>query len=253
MQKLTDITKNSVEDGVEDFVSSFLFRRMRKLTEPFLKDFDSDSEFDQAMQSFITTLSMGLTLYAYMKIMKIITKMGARFVGLWSYIVAGKIKKALSDKLSNSKTKGKKAFKLLSVVLGADRTAERIEISKMVNQNLNKLDDDIKHYENQYLNVESNINGLGSMTTGLKGSSTHDNLMRYTYKSRTGTWLNTNEDKKLFEKVTGQKIVSSGAGSWASFYLELNKYTEFAKTVDGEILNLTGALNKAMSRSGLVG
>ena len=61
------------------------------------------------------------------------------------------------------------------------------------------------------------------------------------------------KELKLFEKVTGQKIVSSGAGSWASFYLELNKYTEFAKTVDGEILNLTGALNKAMSRSGLVG
>ena len=35
-QKLADIGKNAVEDGVEDFVSSLLYRRMRKLTEPFL-------------------------------------------------------------------------------------------------------------------------------------------------------------------------------------------------------------------------
>ena len=36
MSKLADIGKNAVEDGVEDFVSAFLFRRMEKLTKPFL-------------------------------------------------------------------------------------------------------------------------------------------------------------------------------------------------------------------------
>lgn len=66
--KLAGYWENAVEDGVEDFISSFLFQNA--IThKPFLKDFEGDSEFDQAMQSFIMTLSIGLQMYAYSLIM----------------------------------------------------------------------------------------------------------------------------------------------------------------------------------------
>ena len=58
MADIKDIGKNALEDGVEDFTQSFIYRRMQKLTKPFLKDFETGSEFDDAMQSFINTLSM---------------------------------------------------------------------------------------------------------------------------------------------------------------------------------------------------
>lgn len=251
--KLVDIGKNAVEDGVEDFISSFLFRRMQALTKPFLKDFDSDSEFDQAMQSFIMTLSMGLQMYAYTMIMNFLFERGVKLSGaLWTYIVAGAMKKRILDKLKNSKFKGGKLLKTVSMVLGADRTSERIQVAGLIQNNVNSFDKHKFHFQNQQQKTEDRLYQMSSSATNLKNSSEQSFLTRFTHKTLTGTWKNTNTDKRLYEKATGIKLSEIGEGSWSNLYAELNKYNEFAITVDGEVMNLATALKMILSKSGIV-
>jgi hypothetical protein len=251
-QKLADIGKNAVEDGVEDFVSSLLYRRMRKLTEPFLKDFEGDSEFDEAMQSFIQTLSMGLTLYAYTKIMNFFFERGVKIgVSLWVYIVAGAYKSKIMNKIKNSNFKGKKLLRTVSMVLGADRTAERIEVAKIMQNNVNSFDAHKFHYQNQQFQMDSKLDNLSLSASTLKNSNENSYLTRFTHKTMTGTWLNNTDDRRLYERATGIKLVEAGQGSWTNLYENLNKYNEFSKTVDGEITNLATALKSVLSRSGL--
>lgn len=250
---LKDIGANAIEDGVDDFVSSFLFRRMQNLTKPFLKDFESDSEFDGAMQSFIQTLSMGLTLYAYTKIMSFFFERGAKIAGtLWAYIVAGRLKQALANKLKNSSFKGNKAFKVLGLVAGTDRTAERIEVAKLVKDNVNSFDSHKQHFQNQFQGLDSKFDNFSISATGLKGSTDRSQINRFTHKTLTGTWKPTNADKKLYEVATGVKLSETGDGSWSKVYEQINKYNDFSKTVDGEITNLATTLIMALSKQGLV-
>ena len=251
--KLTDIGKNAVEDGVEDFVSAFLFRRMQKLTKPFLKDFEGDSEFDEAMQSFIQTLSMGLTLYAYTKIMNFFFERSVKIgVALWTYIVAGTFKKKLLQKLKNSNFKGKKLLRTASTILGADKTSERIQVAQIMRQNVDSFDAHKFHFQNQHLSMESKMDKMANTAGNLRNSTEKSILTRFTHKTFTGTWKNTNVDRKLYEKATGITLAETGDGSWTNVHTQLNKYTEFAKTTDDEIVNLSTSLQMVLSKSGLV-
>ncbi len=251
--KLTDIGKNAIEDGVEDFVSAFLFRRMQKLTEPFKKDFQDDSEFDEAMQSFIQTLSMGITLYAYTKIMDFFFQRSTKLAAaLWTYIVAGVMKNKIADKLKASKLKGNKAVKALSLVLGADRTSDRIAVAGLVKDNVNSFDNHKFHFQNQHIAMESKMDKMANTAGNLRNSTEKSILTRFTHKTFTGTWKNTSTDKKLYEKATGITLAETGDGSWTNVHTQLNKYTEFAKTTDDEIVNLSTSLQMVLSKSGLV-
>lgn len=251
--KLADISKGAVEDGVEDFVSSFLFRRMQALTKPFLKDFEGDSEFDNAMQSFIQTLSMGLTLYAYTLIMNFFFERGIKITaGLWTYIVAGVVKKKILEKLKASKFKGNKALKALTLIAGTDRTSDRIAVAGLIQNNVNSFDNHKMHFQNQHQAQEQRLDNMSMSATNLKNSNEKSFLTRFTHKTLTGTWANTTIDKRIYEKATGIKLSDSGEGSWSNLHAELNKYNEFAKTVDGEVTNLSTALKMVLSKSGMV-
>ncbi len=251
--KLADIGKNAVEDGVEDFISSFLFRRMQSLTKPFLKDFEGDSEFDQAMQSFIMTLSIGLQMYAYSLIMNFFFERGIKLTAtMWTYIVAGTMKKRILDKLKKSNFKGKKLMKVASVVLGADRTSDRIAVAGLIQNNVNSFDNHKFHYQNQHQAHENRLDKMSASASSLKNANENSFLTRFTHKTLTGTWKNTTIDKRLYEKATGVKLSEVGEGSWSNLYSELNKYNEFSVTVDGEVMNLATALKMALSKSGIV-
>ena len=251
--KLADIGKNAVEDGVEDFISSFLFRRMQSLTKPFLKDFEGDSEFDQAMQSFIMTLSIGLQMYAYSLIMNFLFERGSKLaVAFWTYIVAGEMKRKLVNKLKSSKFKGGKALKVLSLVAGTDRTSDRIAVAGLIQNNVNSFDNHKFHFQNQHQKNEERMDRMSASASSLKNANENSFLTRFTHKTLTGTWKNTTTDKRLYEKATGVKLSEVGEGSWSNLYSELNKYNEFSITVDGEVMNLATALKMVLSKSGIV-
>jgi len=251
--KLSDISKNAVEDGVEDFVSAFLFRRMKILTEPFLKDFQGEDDFSQAMQSFIQTLSMGLQMYAYTLIMNFFFERSVKIgTALWIYISAGTFKKKILNKLKNSNFKGKKLLRTVSTVLGADKTAERVQVAQLMKDNVNSFDNHKFHFQNQHQRAESKMDRMANSATNLKQSNEQSYLTRFTHKTLTGTWENTTIDKKLYQNATGAKLAETGVASWSSLYVELNKYNQFAKTVDNEVTNLATSLQMVLAKSGLV-
>lgn len=253
MSELVDIPKSAIENGVEDFTQAFIFRRMQKLTKPFLKNYESDSEFDEAMQSFINTLSIGASLYAYNKVMNFFFARGVKIAGmLWTYIVAGAMKKKLLDKIKKSKFRGRKAFKMFGAFLGADRTSERIEVAKLVQNNVDSFDKHKMHYENRHDNIEGNFDKFSASVGGLKSSTDTSVLTRFNNKTFTGSWQNTTIDKKLYETATGVSLATGGGLQWSKLYLELNKYNDFSKTVDGEVTNLATTLQKVLNRSGAV-
>lgn len=249
--KLTDIGTNALEDGVEDFASNFIYRRMRRLTEPLKDGYKSDSEFDEAMTSFINTLSMGLAMYALNKIMGFFFQRGAKLMtAMFTYIVYGKIANKIANKIKNTKTRGKPFLKRAIMLTGLDRTPERIEMMKIAQSNVDSFDKNKMHYENQNANLQKQMDSLSSSVSTFKGSKDLKGITMFKDLTDRGAWQNTTAHKKIYETATGYKLSESGKLAWSSLYKELNKFTSFAKTAEGEINNLTQAINKLIAVKG---
>lgn len=249
MQSLKTVFTNSLEDTTDDFISNYLFMNMRNFTQPILKTGDDLTLKDEAINNFITQLSFGATLWAYTVIMAYITKVATRTGIMWGYIVSGKLKKKIQE-LKTKNIKGKKALNFLGAVIGSDKTLERIEVMKLADSNLRQIDTQIQNEKNNRMAIENKIVSLGVTSTQLKGVSSQENFNLYLHKTKTSTWKNTNSDKKLFEKVTGQLIADSGT-SWSDMVDTINNYSEFAKDVEGRIFNLTEAILKIVNRTNL--
>lgn len=249
MLSIKNVLANGLEDTTDDFISTLLFSEMRKITIPLLKTGDLDL-IDEARNNLIQSLSMGLTMYAYINISQYIQKMATRSAILWGYIVSGKLKKKIAD-LKTKNIKGKKALNMLGAVLGTDKTGERIQVTKIVNDNLLHIDKQINNDKNNRLAIENKMISIGATSSQIKGISTQENFNLFLHKTKTSTWKNTNQDKKLFEKITGETITISSATSWADLVSILNNYSEFAKDTEGRIFNLTEAILKVTNRANL--
>jgi len=247
------IASNAVEDGVEDFFSAVIYQRMREYSAPFLKDFEGEGAFNEAMQSFINTLAMGTAIYALSKIMTFFFERGMKLLGaMFTYIYAGKIKKALYNRIKNDNSKGRKLFKKVSFLLGADRTKERIEMMKIAQSNVDSFDSHKMHYEKQHTAIEGNMNSFSSPISDFKSQKDMKSVNLFTDLTFRGAWQNTTEHKKIYESATGYKLAETGQGSWSKLYLELNKYTEFHTTANNEVTNLATVLTKVLATKGAV-
>lgn len=253
MSKIADISKNAIEDGAEEFISAYVYRRSEKLAQHFTKDFDSGSEFDDAAETAVRTLIQGGATYIYTGLMNIILDRGLKISGaLWSYIVAGAMKKRILEKIKQSKLKGNKAVKALTMVLGSDRTSERIQVAQLIQSNVDSIDSHRFNLQKTHVKTHSNLDNFAGSMTNLRNSAENSILVRFNQKTATGTWENNSVDKKLYEKATGIKIGEAGDGNWSNLYLKLNKYTDYYKSLDGEITNLATVLQKMLIRSGAV-
>jgi hypothetical protein len=250
MQSITNVFSNSLEDTTDDFISTYLFSEMRELTKPLINNGGDLTIVDEAKNNFITSISMGLTLWAYVNIMNYITKLATRSALMWGYIVTGKLKQKIAT-LKTKNLKGKKALSMLGAVIGTDKTLERIEVMKLANNNINQVDKEIQNHKTNKLMIEQKFSTLGASASSIKGVSTQENFNLYLHKTKTSSWKNTAIDKKLFEKVTGEKISTSSTTGWNDLVSELNNYTEFAKDSENKIFNLTEAILKIVNRSNI--
>lgn len=250
-QSLGNVGKFAIEDAVEDFLQSFWYKRVNEVTKPLKDKYKGESELDEFMQNFISTLSSGLIIYAFSKTSAFFFDRGIKLsTYLWTYIIAGKMKKKLLEKLKKSKFKGTKAFRTVALVLDTDRTSDRIEVAKMVQENVKSYDNHKFHYQNQYQKESSKVDSLANGVAGYKGSVSTSNMTLFMDLTSRGAWLNTTEHKKIYEMATGTKLKNSGNTSWSVRYEELNKHTQFHKTVNGDIENLTTAINKLVGAKG---
>ncbi len=250
MQSLPTVFTNSIEDTTDDFISTLLFSEMREMTKPLLNHNGDLSLVDEAKNNLITQISFGLTLWAYTNIMAYIEKLIVRTGIMWGYIVTGKLKRKLTE-IKTRNLKGKKALALLSTVIGTDKTRERIEVVKLANSQLNQIDKQLQNNKNNKFAIENRMVALGATSAQIKGVSSQENFNLYMHKTKTSTWQKTATDRKLFEKITGEKISTVSASSWGDLVDTLNQYSEFAKDSENKIFNLTEAILKVVNRANI--
>jgi len=85
-----------------------------------------------------------------------------------------------------------------------------------------------------------------------KGFTNDKRLEAYNYKMKTGTWTTSTDDKKLFTDVIPRQYIKDGFIYNSSFVDSLNSFTEYAKTKENEIVNLTEILAKTLATKGAI-
>ena len=248
MQSITNVFGNSLEDTTDDFISTLLFSEMREITKPLLNHNGDLTLLQEAKNNFITQISMGLTLWAYSNIMSYIEKIVVRTGIMWGYIVTGKLKTKINQ-LKSKNIKGKKALNLLGTIIGSDKTHERIEVIKLANSQVTQIDSRMEKFKNEKQMIDNKFIKLGATSAQIKGVSSQENFNLYMHKTKTSSWQKTATDKKLFEKITGEKISTTSPTSWSDLVDTLNQYSEFAKDSENKIYNLTEAILKVINRA----
>lgn len=244
------IAQSALEDGVEDYISTVFYKQVKDITEPLKKNFNNDTAFDEAMQSFIQTLAVGLQMYAMNKVMTFFFDRGASYLAsMYSFIIAGKLKKALRNKLKNSRFKGLKAFKTLGKVVDLDKTSERIEIMKIVQSNVDSYDKHKFHHENMNNNIQSRLDNITNSVSNYKGSKDVKTMNLFNDLTSRGAWENTRFHKDIYEKSTGYNLKERGL-VWSNVYEELNKYTQYHRTVENKVENLSDSINRLVMAKG---
>jgi hypothetical protein len=254
MQSLPTVFTSSVEDTTDDFISTLFFSEMREMTKPLLNHNGDLTLLQEAKNNFITQISMGLTLWAYTNVMTYVEKIALRTGAMWTYIVAGKVGSKINQKIKELKSKnikGKKALNLLGTIIGSDKTHERIEVMKIANTQLTQIDKRMEKFKNEKQMIDNKFIAMGATSAQIKGVSSQENFNLYMHKTKTSTWQKTATDRKLFEKITGEKISTVSASSWGDLVDTLNQYSEFAKDSENKIFNLTEAILKVVNRANI--
>lgn len=250
MQSLPSVFTNSLEDSTDDLISTYLFSEQRKITDALINHKGELSLLEEFKNNLVTQTIMGLTLYAYMFIMSIIEKYIVRSAIEWGYIVSGKLAKKIQN-LKTKNIKGKKGLALLGAIVGSDKTRERIEVVKIANSNMNRIDIELQNSKTNKLAVEQKMLSIGATSAQIKGVSSQEDFNLYLYKLKSSSWKKTATDRKLFEKITGEKISTVSATSWGDLVDKLNQLSEFATDSEGKIFNLTEAILKVVNRANI--
>ncbi|RLA83619.1 MAG: hypothetical protein DRG78_03795 [Epsilonproteobacteria bacterium] len=257
--RLNNLGASAFENGIEDMVSDILYQRMRFIVQPMMDMFKSNdgdnieqTAFNDGMQSFFMTLSMGFTIYAMQKVTSgVLVRGGKIMLFLWGYIGIGKLKSIIQNRIKGMGLFGKPLMAITGVVLGADRTSDRIQISQMAQKEVENFDKHSFHYQQQSQSVDKTLSDFTSATSERKAKKQNKDYAIFMDLSKRGEWKNTSEHRQIYQNATGHTLASTGQGSWSNLYQELNKYTEVHKTVDGNIVNLASALSKVMSNKGM--
>jgi len=241
---------NAVEDFFDDFTQTVITQKAQEVFNPLKKKFnDGGSAFDEAMMSAISTLQMGIQMVATQYIMNtLLPNIVKRGLALYSYITYGQIKRVafsgLKKKLMSMK-KGRVIFRGMSMLSDgvSDRALKAQAAMDLVN-----------HVDNQRLQKMKIANdsrrSMESTYVGANSSTAQKSLALYTEKTKTGTWQNTKQDRKIYERATGSKLPAGL--SWSKVYKELNKFSEFARSSEDEIINKAQVEFDYMAANGIV-
>jgi hypothetical protein len=248
--QMKDIGFNALEDSTEDAFSMLLNEKIRHFAKPFIDKYQGDTITDEFMRNFINTFIMGCIIYGMTKFNIIFERIAKVVFAQYTYIIFGNIKGKILERLKNSNLKGKRGFKILESVLGADKTQDRIGMMSLVNDNINAYDKNKLHYENQYALNNSNVDSFTAQMASHKAISESKAVTLFTDLSFRGAWQNTAEHKRIYEKATGVKVVQTGQGSWSTLYAKLNEFTQFHKTIDGLIVSQATLMAKNLNANG---
>jgi len=232
MSTITNVFSNSLEDLIDDYTTTVVFKQSKKALDPLKKDFEKEDsgDWDDAVSGAISTLQMGLSMYAIGWINSTLMPMVYKRASIaFGYIVGGKLVGAFS-KLKSGGVTGKVLGKAVGTVVGSIESRQKnTEIAiNMMNHNDSMMIQKMKMANHTKNRVD------GSMLKGYtEGQLKNVELM--SQKTKTGTWTNSRDDKKIYERATGKKLTAGV--SWSKLYKKLNSFQEFAKNAEDEVIS----------------
>ena len=259
--KVSQIASNTSEDFIDEAVSGYTYLYTKQAFEPLLNkiaDGNEDSILREALEGSIMTLQFGImnavimtvTEYAFAKLA---TTAALTIAFLKSSYIAQKARNVVGGLLGGIPFVGRglgEAVKATGGFLSADRQI----IAQMGNSTSNNMATLVsQERQNQIMIRRAQHNYADHISTSaikLKQNGDNKYLTIFTHKTMTGTWMNTSEDKRIYEKATNTKVAQSGTATWSVLHEKLNKFSSFARTAEGAILNEVTATLKLLETAG---
>lgn len=256
------IAINTAEDGIDELTTCIVYKYANETLKPLenqLNEKADDCQYE-ALQSALSTFKFGVMNAVIIVVTEyVLTKLIVGAGLIFAYLKSGRILSKAKDFISRkfqTKSKGAAVGNMISNVVNVATGAqdERIAISKMANDNLNNLMTIVTTERGNVSNYKfyqrKQFNDLLNLGT-TKGRKSFDRAnSTFQYKMQTGTWLNTVDDKRIFEKATGVEVKLSGNSTWSALVEKLNSFAPFAKDVEGKIINLAQVqLNELTARN----
>lgn len=226
---ISGVFGNAFEDLVDDFTTTVIFRESKDAFSPLKKGYESKnpSDWDNAVSSAITTLQMGISMYAVGWINSTLLPLLYRRASIiFGYVVTGALARKAKKLNLGGKTMSKVSALLSSVTEHRQKNTE-IAINMMNHQD-NMLMQKMKIANHSKRSLDSRITASYSEQQ-LKAVD----LM--TIKTKTGTWTSSLEDRNLYQRASGTKFPPGQ--SWSKFSKKLNSFQEFAKNAENEVIS----------------
>jgi len=265
----TDIAENSVEDFIDDGITTLVysmancyFNDEKKQTNNQCEDI-VDKAFNEALEGAGNTLKFTIMSAVIYRVSTYgMAKIVAGSAFIYSYIKAGRIINTIKRKVDSSLQGVPFVGKFLGSVITASTAIavgnqnERLAMADMANNNINNVTQ-LVGQERQTASMQVSAQKRQVMQTlGLnhdaKGLNDAKKIEAYNYKMKTGTWNTTTQDKKLFLSVIPKEYITDGFSYNSSFVKKLNQFTEYAKTTEDNIVNLTQVLAKTLATKGAI-
>lgn len=261
MSKVSQIASMTNEDFIDEVVSGYTYLYAKETFEPLLNaigENEEDSVVKEALTSAVSTLQFAVMNTVILTVTEFaFTRLavagGLTITFLKSTYIAQKVKNIVSGALGAIPFVGRGAgevVKATSSFLSADRQL----IAQMANSTSNNMASIVAKERHTQATIRgyqhSHVNDMSSKAISLKKNSDNKYVVAFQHKTMTGTWLNTAEDKRIYEKATNTQVQSSGTATWSVLYEKLNKYSSFAQTANGEILNNVQASIKLLEKAG---
>jgi hypothetical protein len=234
MISLKDMLVDNAIDSFEDVLSDEMYQFINKKFDPMLTDLEKkeDNIVNKFIENYMQNLKFIMAMWAITQVMDILERKGAILASQWAYSNRNKFKKYV-DKLPNVVRKGP-VGKMIAGMLGADGQKDMMWIQNTT-MHIQDIERKISEDEKQGLEVIKDKRDLKMKNIEVYKNRKDKEMALFYDLSTRGAWeSNSKEHKKLYRSVTGYKE------SWNKHSVDkINSFSEYIKTVEGDILSLT--------------
>ncbi|MGM0518197.1 MAG: hypothetical protein ACQERD_00980 [Campylobacterota bacterium] len=252
MSRFNQIPGQTAEDFTDELATGIVYKYSNSVMKPLrdkLSQSDNDSVLNEALEGALSTFQFA-TMNTVIQVVQeyVMVKLFATAGTIFAYIkgssVASKLKNKTQEVLTTFGKYGGAVGKFvkgsLGVVLGTQE--ERLTMAKMANDNVNNLTNIVSNErQNQILMKSSRRKSFENvLSSSQRNKITNDDkkINMFLHKMKSGTWKNTAQDKYLYEQATAFDFSSSHLMFNKSFVDKLNQLSEYAKDVEGNMINL---------------
>lgn len=249
MASLGNILENTLEDFNDELITGVTYflgnKSMKPLEEALIKNDDSvlDEALSGALMSFKFQVMNNVTVVVSQYVTAKSIVVATALVG---YVRTGSLTKKmrnLSKGIENVPLVGKVGSRVLRFGIDAivgDQN-ERIAIAKMGNDSINNLTTIISRERHTQTVMQAermkNLNSQVSNSQKFVGEKFEQKRALFNSKLKSGTWEYNNDDKKLYQDVTGYNFATKSLAFNKEFVDKLNSVADVAKDVEGNIIN----------------